>query len=61
MHESPAAIADTAVLPGVLGSRTLRRTEQVRLRSSPAVPRDGCPMARPSPRSRYGVSCIMRV
>ena len=39
---------------------TLRRTEQVRLRSSPAVPRDGCPAARPSPRSRYGVSCIMR-
>ena len=46
--------------PGVLGSRTLRRTEQVRLRSSPAVPRDGSPVARPSPRSRYGVSCIMR-
>src|SRR5512139_3962645 len=27
---------------------------------SPAVPRDGCPVARPSPRSRDGVSCIMR-
>jgi len=33
MHEPPAATADMAVLPGVLGSRTLRRTEQVRLRS----------------------------
>ena len=29
-------------------------------KSSPAVPRDGCPVARPSPRSRDGVSCIMR-
>jgi transglutaminase-like putative cysteine protease len=27
---------------------------------SPAVLRDGCPVARRSPRSRYGVSCIMR-
>jgi len=27
---------------------------------SPAVPRDGYPVARPSPHSRYGVSCIMR-
>ena len=35
MHEPPAATADMAVLPGVLGSRTLRRTEQVRLRSDP--------------------------
>jgi hypothetical protein len=35
MHEPPAATADLAVLPGVLGSRTLRRTEQVRLRSEP--------------------------
>ena len=33
MHELPTATADLAVLPGVLGSRTLRRTEQVRLRS----------------------------
>jgi hypothetical protein len=33
MHEPSAATADLAVLPGVLGSRTLRRTEQVRLRS----------------------------
>jgi len=35
MHEPPAATADMAVLPGVLGSRTLRRTEKVRLRSEP--------------------------
>jgi hypothetical protein len=31
-HESLAPTADLAVLPGVLGSRTLRRTEKVRLR-----------------------------
>ncbi|MGB7065070.1 MAG: hypothetical protein WBF55_07970, partial [Syntrophobacteria bacterium] len=37
-----------AVLPGVLGCRTLRRTVQVRLGTNPAVPRDGCPVARPS-------------
>jgi hypothetical protein len=59
MHELPAATADLAVLPGAVGSRTLRRTQQVRLSSSPAVPRDGCPVARPSPRSPYGVSCIL--
>jgi hypothetical protein len=35
MHEPPAATADMAALPGVLGSRTLRRTEQVRLRFEP--------------------------
>jgi hypothetical protein len=35
MHEPSATTADLAVLPGVLGSRTLRRTEQVRLRSEP--------------------------
>jgi hypothetical protein len=35
MYEPPAAITDLAVLPGVLGSRTLRRTEQVRLRFEP--------------------------
>ena len=35
MHEPPAAAEDLAVLPGVLGSRTLRRTEQVRLSSEP--------------------------
>ena len=39
MHEPPAATADVAVLSGVLGSCTLRRTEQVRLRSEPL--RDG--------------------
>src|SRR5512139_747669 len=33
---------------------------KVRLRSSPAVPWDGCPVARPSPQSHHGVSCIMR-
>jgi hypothetical protein len=33
-HESPAATVDMAVLPGVLGCRTLRRTVQVRLRSN---------------------------
>jgi len=35
MHKPPATTADRAVLPGVLGSRTLRRTEKVRLRSEP--------------------------
>ena len=34
-HESPAATVDMAVLPGVLGCRTLRRTIQVRLGSNP--------------------------
>jgi len=34
-HESPAATADMTVLPRVLGCRTLRRTDQVRLRSNP--------------------------
>ena len=33
-HESPAATADMAVLPVVLGCRTLRRTSQVRLGSN---------------------------
>jgi hypothetical protein len=33
-HESPAATTDMAVLPGVLGCRTLRRTVQVRLGSN---------------------------
>ncbi|MEE9528390.1 MAG: hypothetical protein V3W07_12050 [Syntrophobacteria bacterium] len=41
-----------AILPGVLGCRPLRRTVQVRLGSNPAVPRDGCPVARPSAWSR---------
>jgi hypothetical protein len=35
MHEPLAATADMALLPGVFGSRTLRRTDQVRLRSEP--------------------------
>jgi hypothetical protein len=35
MHEPPGATADMAVLPRLLGSRTLRRTEKVRLRSEP--------------------------
>ena len=33
-HELLAATADMAVLPGVLGYRTLRRTVQVRLGSN---------------------------
>jgi hypothetical protein len=33
IHDLPAPTADMAILPGVRGSRTLRRTEQVRLRS----------------------------
>ncbi|MEE9528016.1 MAG: hypothetical protein V3W07_10160 [Syntrophobacteria bacterium] len=41
-----------AVLPGVLGCRHLQRTVQVRLGANPAVPRDGCQVARPSSRSR---------
>jgi hypothetical protein len=48
-------------LPPAPGLRSDVRSRQVCLRSSPAVPRDGCPVARPSPRSRDGVSCIMRV
>ena len=42
--------------PGVLGSRTLRRTDKYASGPSPC----GYPVARPSPRSRHGVSCIMR-
>jgi hypothetical protein len=57
MHEPPAATADMAVLPGVLGARTLRRTDKYASGPSPC----GCPVARPSPRSRHGVSCIMPV
>src|SRR5512139_442581 len=60
MHGPPAANTDMAVLPSVLGARTLRRTETYASGPSPAVPRDGCPVARASPRSRDGVSCIMR-
>src|SRR5512139_2169550 len=43
-----------------LSRGTLRRNEKIRFRSSLAVPRDGCPPARPSPRSCNGVSRIMR-
>jgi hypothetical protein len=51
-HEWLTPTTDMAVLPGVLGRRTLRRTVQVRLGSNPAVPRDGCPVALPSQWSR---------
>jgi hypothetical protein len=47
-HELPATTADMAVLPGILGCWTLRRTAQVRLRSNPAVGRDYS-VAQPSP------------
>jgi hypothetical protein len=47
LHESPAATTDMAVLPGVLGCRSLRRTVQVR-KATPC----GCPVARPSLWSR---------
>ena len=47
-HESLAATLNMDVLPGVLGCRPLRRTVQVRLGTNPAVPRDGCQVARPS-------------
>ena len=45
MNSRPGVTAttDMAVLPGVLGCRSLRRTVQVRLGTNPAVPRDGCP------------------
>ena len=50
MNSRPGVIAttDMAVLPGVLGCRLLQRTIQVRLGTNPAVPRDGCQVARPS-------------
>jgi hypothetical protein len=48
--ESFAVATDMAVLLGVLWCQLLRRTVQVRLGTNPAVPRDGCPVARPSPR-----------
>ncbi|MEJ2429215.1 MAG: hypothetical protein P8075_09880 [Deltaproteobacteria bacterium] len=51
-HQWPTATTDMLVLPGVLGCRTLRRTIQVRLGFNPVVPRDGCPVAQPSPWSR---------
>jgi hypothetical protein len=47
-HDSPAATADTAVLPGVLGRRPLRRTVQVRL----GTPTLRLQVASPSSRSR---------
>ncbi len=55
-HEWLTATTDMAVLPGVLGCRTLRRTVQVRLGSNLAVPRDGCPVANPSSWSRHSNS-----
>jgi hypothetical protein len=45
MDEPPAATGDLAVLPGVLGSRTLRRTGQVRLRSEPLRLPGGTPIS----------------
>ena len=49
-HESPAATADMAVLPSVLGCRTLRRTVQVRLRSNTLRLPGGTPIFTVSPR-----------
>jgi hypothetical protein len=49
-HESPAMNADMAVLPGVLGCRTLRRTVQVRLRSNTLRLPGGTPIFTVSPR-----------
>ena len=46
-HELLAATADMAVLPGVLGYRSLRRTTQVHLGTNPAVPRDELPGGTP--------------
>ncbi|MEJ2233740.1 MAG: hypothetical protein P8X67_07430 [Syntrophobacterales bacterium] len=40
-----AATADTNVLPGVLGYRTLRRTVQVRLESNPLRLPGGTPLS----------------
>jgi hypothetical protein len=51
-ERSAASANNMAVLPGVLGYRPLRRTIVVRLGTNPAVPRDGCPVARPSSWSR---------
>ncbi|MBT8406778.1 MAG: hypothetical protein KJP05_04925, partial [Deltaproteobacteria bacterium] len=44
-HELPAATADNSILPGVLGCRTLRRTIQVRLASTPLRLPGGTPFA----------------
>ena len=65
------AVGSMSRKPGVLGrsfdrlpatsSGQAGQAGQAHLVSpSPTVPRDGCPVARPSPRSRYGVPCIMR-
>jgi len=43
-----------------LSPSTLRRTDKHASGPSPAVPRDACPVARPSPRPRSGVSRKMR-
>ena len=48
-HESPAATADMAALPGVLGCRTLRRTVQVRLKSNTLRLPGGTPIFTVSP------------
>jgi hypothetical protein len=50
-----------ATSSGQAGQAHLATCGNVSLRSSPAVPRDGCPVAQPSPRSCDGVSSIMRV
>jgi hypothetical protein len=50
LHESPAATEDMAVLPGVLGCRTLRRTVQVRLGSNPLRLPGGTPFSTVSQR-----------
>ena len=65
VHEPPATTADIAVLPGVLGTsfdrlRTSSPCDVLKKYASGPSP-CVCPVARPSPRSRYGVSCIMRV
>ena len=46
-YESLVATTDMAVLPGVLGCRSLRRTVQVRLGTNPAVLRDEFPSGTP--------------
>src|SRR5512139_3232274 len=65
VHEPGAATAYVAVLPVHIESRlsrgTLRRPDDYTSVPSPAVPRDGCPGARPFPRWRYGVSRTVQV
>ena len=56
LYESLTTTMDMAILSCVLGCYPLRRTIQVRLGPNPAVPRDGCPMARPSSWSRHNNS-----